>query len=61
MKKKEYIAPEAEVIACMHESMMDKASYTIDDNQEPIVEDDPDIVFGKGNDGLDDSWDMWNN
>ncbi|MBQ6161890.1 MAG: hypothetical protein IJK21_04515 [Prevotella sp.] len=43
--------------------IMDKGSYTIteggDTDQNPIVEGDPDIVFGKGNDGMDDGWDLW--
>ncbi|MBQ5971272.1 MAG: hypothetical protein IJL45_02555 [Prevotella sp.] len=65
MTKKEYIAPQSEIIVCEMTPIMDKGSYTIteggDTDQNPIVEGDPDIVFSKGNDGLDDSWDMWNN
>ena len=64
--KKNYIAPASEILTATSDALMVKGSFTISDNidggssfREPITPGDPDFVYSKEGDKLDDSWDMW--
>jgi len=64
--KKNYIAPASEILTATSDAIMVKGSFTISDPidggssfREPVTPDDPDVVYSKEGDKLDDSWDMW--
>ena len=64
--KKNYIAPASEILSATSDAIMVKGSFTISDPieggssfREPVTPGDPDVVYSKEDDKLDDSWDMW--